>query len=286
VPDVRSPTLRRRELGGRLRALRMEKGLTVEQVAELLLCSPSKVSRMETGQRGATLRDIRDLTRIYEVTDEEQVARMVQLAKEGKQQGRWQSFTVPLKYTNYIEFEQEATSLTVFYSSVVPGLVQTADYTRAVHENALPRLEAAAIEERVAERKTRQQILTRNDPPNLTIILDEAVVRRLVGGPLVMREQLSRLIKEGERPAVTLQLLPYEVGAHPALESNFTILEFADQAPVIYVEGLVGHIYLERQEHIEHYLRVVEKLRSMALSPQDSAELLAKIRDVYTSEQR
>jgi hypothetical protein len=232
------------------------------------------------------LRDIRDLTRIYEVTDEEQVARMVQLAKEGKQQGRWQSFTVPLKYTNYIEFEQEATSLTVFYSSVVPGLVQTADYTRAVHENALPRLEAAAIEERVAERKTRQQILTRNDPPNLTIILDEAVVRRLVGGPLVMREQLSRLIKEGERPTVTLQLLPYEVGAHPALESNFTILEFADQAPVIYVEGLVGHIYLERQEHIEHYLRVVEKLRSMALSPQDSAELLAKIRDVYTSEQR
>jgi transcriptional regulator with XRE-family HTH domain len=284
VPDVRSPTLRRRELGGRLRALRLEKGLTVEQVAEMLLCSPSKVSRMETGQRGATQRDVRDLSGIYGVTDETRVAYMMQLAREGKQQGWWQSFTYPLKYTNYVGFEQEATSLSIYYSSVVPGIVQAANYTRALHENAVPGLEHEAIEERVEERRRRQQILDRDNPPRLEIILDEAVCHRLVGGPLIMGEQLSWLVKEGERPSVTLRLIPWEAGAHPAMESNFTILEFADQAPVIYVEGLVGNIYLERQDELENYRLVLEKLRSVALSPQDSARLVAKIRDSYTSE--
>lgn len=284
MPDVPSPTLRRRELGNRLRTLRLDKGLTVEQVAELLLCSPSKVSRMETGQRGATLRDIRDLSGIYGVTDETQVAYMMRLAREGKQQGWWQSFSVPLKYTNYIDFEQSATSLSIFYSSVVPGIVQSPNYTRALHENAVPRLDGAAIEERVEERRTRQRILTRDNPPCLSIILDEPVVRRPVGGSVTMREQLSRLIEASELPTVTLRVLPYEAGAHPALESNFTILEFADQAPVIYVEGLIGHIYLERQDELENYRLVLEKLRSMALSPQDSVQLIAKIRDSYTSE--
>lgn len=281
---MRSPTLRRRELGGRLRAMRLEKGLTVEQVAELLLCSPSKVSRMETGQRGATPRDIRDLVRLYDVTDEAQVAQMMQLAREGKQQGWWQSFSVPLKYTKYIDYEQEAVSLTMYCSSVIPGLVQTADYTRAVHEGAVPRLEVEAIEERIQERKTRQQILARDNPPRIEIILDEAVLHRFVGGPANMREQLSRLLRESERSILALRMLPYEAGAHPAMESNFTILEFADQAPVIYVEGLAGFMYLERQDELEHYLQVLEKLRSMALDPQDSAKLVAKIRDSYTSE--
>lgn len=284
MPDVRSPNLRRRELGGRLRALRLEKGLTVEQVADMLLCSPSKVSRMETGQRGATPRDVRDLSGIYGVTDEARVAHMMQLAREGKQQGWWQSFSVPLKYTNYVGFEQEATSLSSYHSSVVPGLVQTADYTRAVHRNAIPRLDDPVIEERVEERRTRQKILNGENPPQLEFVIDEAVMHRPVGGPAAMREQLSRLIEEGERPAVTLRVLPYDVGAHPALESNFTILEFAGQAPVIYVESLAGHLYLERQDELEQYSHVLERLRSLALSPQDSARLVAKIRDAYTTE--
>jgi transcriptional regulator with XRE-family HTH domain len=284
VPDVRSPTLRRRELGGRLRALRTERGLTVDQVAELLLCSPSKVSRMETGQRGATPRDIRDLARIYGLTDEAQVAQMMQLAREGKQQGWWQSFSVPLKYTNYVGYEQEATSLAIYYSSVVPGILQAANYTRALHENGVPQLEPEAIEERVEERRKRQQILAGDNPPQLEVFLDEAVLHRLVGGPLTMGEQLSWLIKESERPAVSLRVISWEAGAHPAMESNFTILKFAGQAPVIYVEGLVGNIYLERVDELENYQLVLEKLRSMALSSQDSAKLVAKIRDSYTSE--
>lgn len=284
MPDVRSPTLRRRELGGRLRALRLDRGLTVEQVAEMLLCSPSKVSRMETGQRGATPRDIRDLSGIYGVTDEAQVAYMMQLAREGKQQGWWQSFTVPLGHMNYVGFEQEATSLSIFHSSVVPGLVQTADYTRALHKGAIPRLDDPAIEERVGERKTRQQILDRENPPRLEIVIDEAVLHRPIGGPTAMRKQLNRLIEEAERPGLTIQVLPYASGAHPALESNFTILEFAGQLPVVYVEGLAGPIYLERQDDLNQYVLVLEKLRALALSPQDSARLVAEVRDAYANE--
>jgi transcriptional regulator with XRE-family HTH domain len=287
VPEARrspgSPTVRRRELGAMLRALRNERGLTVDQVAAELLCSPSKVSRMETGQRGATLRDIRDLCGLYGVTDAAEREHLMTLAREGKQQGWWQSFSVPLQHMIYVGLEQEATSLSVFQSSVVPGLVQTADYTRALHERAVPRLEGSAIEERVKERSTRQQILARDNPPRLEIIIDEAVLHRPMGGPFVMREQLNWLLTESERPDLTIQVLLYDVGAHPALESNFTVLEFAGQAPtVIYAESLAGPMYIERQQEVEHYLLVLEALRGMALSPQDSARLVAKVRDAYT----
>ena len=289
MPEARkstgSPTVRRRELGALLRALRNERGLTVDQVAAELLCSPSKVSRMETGQRGATQRDIRDLCDLYGVTDAAQREHLMTLAREGKQQGWWQSFSVPLPHMIYVGLEQEATSLRVFHSSVVPGLVQTADYTRVLHENTAWSLEGSAVEERVEERNTRQQVLTRDNPPQLEIIIDEAVLHRPIGGPIVMREQLSRLIKETERPNLTFRVLPYNVGAHPALESNFTILEFAGQAPtVIYVEGLAGHTYLERQQDVDRYLLALDKLRGLALSPQDSVRLVAKVRDAYTGE--
>jgi len=289
VPEARkstgSPTVRRRELGALLRALRNERGLTVDQVAAELLCSPSKVSRMETGQRGATQRDVRDLCDLYGVTDAALREHLMTLAREGKQQGWWQSFTVPLPHMIYVGLEQEAASLSVFHSSVIPGLVQTADYTRALHDNTVPSLEGSAVEERVEERNTRQQILTGDNPHQLEIVIDEAVLHRPMGGPIVMREQLSRLIKETERPNLTFRILPYNVGAHPALESNFTILEFSGQAPtVIYVEGLAGPIYLERQQDVERYLLVLETLRRMALSPQDSVRLVAKVRDAYTDE--
>jgi transcriptional regulator with XRE-family HTH domain len=289
VPEARtstgSPTVRRRELGALLRSLRTERGLTVDQVAAELLCSPSKVSRMETGQRGATPRDIRDLCDLYGVTGAAERDHLMTLAREGKQQGWWQSFNVPLRHMIYVGLEQEAASLTIFHSTVVPGLVQTADYTRALHESAVPKLEESAIEERVKERNTRQQILNSGSSPRLEIIIDEAVLHRPVGGPVVMREQLNRLIKEAERPNLTLQVMPYDVGAHPALESNFTILEFVGQSPtVIFVEGLAGFYYLERQPDIERYQLVLETLRRLALSSQDSAKLVAKVRDAYAAE--
>lgn len=287
MPEVRgstgSPTVRRRELGVLLRALRNERGLTVDQVAAELLCSPSKVSRMETGQRGATLRDIRDLCDLYGVTDPAERERLTTLAREGKQQGWWQSFALP--YTTYVGLEQEATSMRFFQSAVFPGLLQTAGYTRAIHRSGIPSFDDAAIEERLEERRTRQRLLARENPPRIEVLLDEAVLHRPLGGPAIMAEQLSRIIEEAGRANVSIRVVPYSVGAHPALESNFTILEFDGQAAtVVYVEGLVGQIYLERRQDVERYLLALELLRDLALSPQDSIAFAARIRDTYTHE--
>lgn len=277
-----SPTVRRRELGALLRALRQDRGLTVEQVAAELLCSPSKVSRMETGQRGATARDIRDLCELYGVDDAAERERLTTLARRGRQQGWWQSYSLP--YTTFVGLEQEATSMKIYHSSVVPGLLQVGNYTRGLHKIGIPQLTESEVEERVAERATRQQLLTRDNPPQIDVMLDEAVLHRHVGGMRVMREQLERIIEVAKLPHVTIRVAPYEVGAHPALESNFNILAFDGHAPtVVYVEGLVGNLYLERPPEIERYLQAFEILRSIALSSKDSTALLVKVRDTYTN---
>ena len=280
MPEVRSPTLRRRELGARLRKLRQDQGLTVEQVAEHLLCSPSKVSRMETGQRGATLRDVRDLCELYGITDEAERDRLMKLAREGKQQGVYQSFGLP--YGAFVELEDEAVEMQVYHSAVVPGLLQTADYARAVHEAAVPEIMTEVIDQRVEERLIRQQLLDRADPPQIEFVMDEAVLHRPVGGSAVMLEQLGQLLEVARRPNVKMQIVPFALGAHPALESDFIILKFKGQTPgIVYVEGLVGHNYLERADDVQRYLQVFERLCGIGLSPKDSATLISKVRDTY-----
>lgn len=279
MPEVRSPTLRRRELGARLRTLRQDQGMTVEQVAEHLLCSPSKVSRMETGQRGATLRDVRDLCELYGVTDETKRVRLMTLAKEGKQQGWWQSFELEPGYSAYVGLEAAAVSVKDYDSAVVPGLLQTQDYIRARHEGTMPRLDAADIERRVEVALTRQrEVFAPDHPLRFWSILDEAVLHRVVGGPAVMAAQLDRLIEAASEPKITIQVIPYEAGYHPALDSIFSILEFAEDVPsVVYVEGLVGSIYLERQEDLDRYQQVFDRLSVIALSPEDSVALMRKV---------
>jgi transcriptional regulator with XRE-family HTH domain len=276
VPAVRSPTLRRRELGAQLRSFRLNQGLTVEQVAEQLLCSPSKVSRMETGQRGATLRDVRDLCRIYGVTDQAQVTHLMDLAREGKQQAWWQSYN--LDFATYVDLEQAAESISYYQSSIVPGLLQTADYARAMHEAGFQEYAPGRIEEHVEVRMRRQSILTREPPLRLSAVLDEAVLHRVVGGPEVMRAQLDHLMESAKLPYVTIQVIPFSRGAHPAMDSMFDILEFGAAAPaVVCVEGLMGQLYLERPQDIQRYWKVYEYLRTAALSPKESIELVAEV---------
>jgi hypothetical protein len=280
VPEVRSPTIRRRELGSVLRGRREELGLTVEQVAEHLMCSPSKISRMETGQRGATPRDVRDLCVFYGIADEAERTRLMTLAVEGKQQGWWQPYGLP--YGEYVGLEQAATSMDVYNSAVVPGLLQTSGYAKALHEAAMPQLAPAVIDQRIEERLTRQQLLDRSDPPLIQIVMDEAVLRRPIGGPAVMRDQLERMTKIAARPNVTIQVLTFELGAHPALESNFTILKLGGRAPnIVYVEGLIPPAIYRRAKDVQRYQQVFERLRDIGSSPEDSAGLIARIRDTY-----
>jgi transcriptional regulator with XRE-family HTH domain len=276
VPEVRSPTVRRRELGALLRKLRQEKRLTVEQAAERLLISMSKLSRMETGHGVATARDIRDLCDLYGVTGEAEREHMMHLAAESKRQAWWQSYD--LQYSTYVGLEAEAISICAFQSSVVHGLLQTADYARAGHEGAMPRLSSDQIEMHVEARLTRQRILTQESPPRFTVILDEAALHRMVGGRPVMAAQLDKILDVSALANVTVQVLPYDVGAHPAVESNFTILELPVPTPgVVFAEGLIGSTYLERDEDLTRYQGIFRKLESIALSPQGSLDLIRKL---------
>jgi hypothetical protein len=254
--------------------------MTIEQVADRLLCSPSKVSRMETGSRAATLRDVRDLCDLYEVTDPAERDRLARLATEGKQQGWWQPYE--LEFATYVGLEAEATTLIDFSCTIVPGLLQTPAYARAMHKTAVPEFAPERIEEYVEVRLTRQRLLTRDPPLRLVAVLDEAMLQRAVGGPAVMAEQLDRLMAAARMPNVTIRIIANAAGAHPAMESNFTILEFSNDAPsVVYVEGLVGYIYLERPQDITRYRGVFESLLKTALAPQESIELMSEIRAQY-----
>jgi len=280
VPEVRSPTVRRRELGALLRALRTQKGLTVEQAAERLMFSMSKLSRMETGHGAATPRDIRDLCDLYGVTDEAERERMMALAREGKQQAWWQSYD--LGYATYVGLETEAVAISAFQSSVVHGLLQTADYARAGHEGAMPRLDPDQIEMQIEAKLTRQRILTRGNPPRFTVVLDEAALHRVVGGRQVMAAQLAKILDISALPNIVVQVLPYDVGAHPALESNFTIVELPTPTPgVVFVEGLIGSTYLERDDDLKRYREIFNRLQSIALSPKDTADLIANLSRSY-----
>lgn len=284
MPDARgstgSPTVRRRELGAMLRALRNERGLTVEQAAAELLCSPSKISRMETGQRGANARDIRDLCALYGVSDAVTRERMTRLAAEGKQPGWWQSYE--LDFATYVGLEADATAISCYMSAVIPGILQTPEYARAMHEGGFQDYTADRIDEHVEVRVRRQSRLGGERPLRLEIILDEATLHRAVGGRAVMAAQLERLGEVAGLPHVTMQVIAFEAGAHPAMDSNFNILEFDSDAPdVVYVEGLVGWIYLDRPQDLDRYRQVFERLRSIALNSQDSAKIIARTAALY-----
>jgi transcriptional regulator with XRE-family HTH domain len=263
-----------------LRALRNDQGLTVDQVAAELLCSPSKVSRLETGQRGATLRDIRDLCNLYEVTEAADRDRLMTLAREGKQQGWWQSYE--LDFATYVGLETAAVSLSYYMSSIVPGILQTPEYARAMHLAGFQDYTDERINDHVEVRVRRQGRLTDEPPLRLAVVLDEAVLHRLVGGATVMAAQLNRLVEASKLPHIEIQVITYEAGAHPAMESNFNILQFdSPTSSVVYVEGLVGWIYLDRTQDLDRYWRVFERLRGMALDPKDSIRLISEVAERY-----
>jgi transcriptional regulator with XRE-family HTH domain len=255
--------------------------MTVEQVAERLLVSPSKISRIETGQRGVSLRDIRDLCDLYQV-DQVQRERLTQLAREGRGTTWWQPFGLP--YATYIGLEAEATTISDYEPGVIPGLLQTPGYARALHERAMPRLTEEIIEQRIEVRRRRQAILSRDrpPPPRFYAVMDEAVLHRVVGGPDVMAHQIDHIIEACQQSKVTLEILAFAAGAHPALDSTFILLNFEDPVPgVVYVEGLVGHLYLERRQDVERYERIFERLRSLSLDQQESLDLLTRMSSQY-----
>ncbi|GEM_PF-76945 len=280
VRAAHSPIAARRELGVLLRTFRLQKGLSVRQVAEHLMCSANKVRGMEASFRAGTLRDVRDLCDLYGLISDAERDRMMKLAEESKQRGWWQAYG--LAYDTYVGLEEEAERISAFHSSVINGLLQTADYARAGHEGAMPRLGPDQIELQIEAKVTRQRILTRGNPPRFSAVLDEAALHRIFGGSQVMAVQLAKVLKMSALPNIVVQVIPYGVGAHPAMESNFTILELPAPTPgVVYVEGLIGSVYLERAEDLKRYREIFNRLQSIALSPDGTADLIADLSRFY-----
>jgi transcriptional regulator with XRE-family HTH domain len=275
-----SPTVRRRELGALLKALRTEKGWTAEQVAERLMVSPSKVSRLETGQRGASARDVSDLCKLYGV-DDDQRQQLLQLAKETKQRTWWQRSGVP--DLTYLGLEEAAASISDYGLGIMPGLLQTPDYARAILRAAVPTWVPEVVEQRVEGRIVRQQILVRDNPPHFEAVVDESVLHRVVGSPAIMRAQLERLLELSELPNVGLRVIPYGAGALPAGNNKFIILSFAlpTVADVVFVEGLTGDLYLDDPRDVETYNTTFRALARMAADPESTQEIITAMIPTY-----
>jgi transcriptional regulator with XRE-family HTH domain len=279
-----NPTLRQRELGIRLRELRNELGLTVEEVGAELMCSATKISRLETGARKASLRDVRDLCRVYQVTDPAAEEELMALARQSREYGWWMQYE-DLKLDPFIGLEQEAVAITSFSMYYIPPLLQTQDYARAIIRGIARRMDQRILDQRIEVRLRRQQVLERPSPPAYRALLDEAVLHRRVGGPAVMRAQLDKVLQCTADETAVVQVIPFTAGAHASADSNFDLLEFGDgsrQGPVVYVEGMLSSLYQERRAEILRYREAVEYLRDAALSTRDSVTLIASVRDTYT----
>jgi transcriptional regulator with XRE-family HTH domain len=275
--ERRSPTVHRRRLGSDLRHLREGAGLTIESVAVALECSDSKISRIETGQVSPSPRDIRDMLELYGVS-RDRIESLVAVAREARQKAWWQEYrddpAVPLA-----GLEAAASSIDTYEALLVPGLLQTREYARAVVRSILPDMTPDEIERTVEFRMRRQAVLMRKNPPTLHAILDEAAVRRPVGGAATMRKQVLHLIDIGSRPNVTLQMLPFAAGEHAGMNGQLTCFAFEDSAipDVVYVEAALSNNYVERPEEVAQYRRILDSLGDLALKPVDSAEFLNAI---------
>ncbi|MEU3098090.1 helix-turn-helix transcriptional regulator [Streptomyces sp. NPDC006967] len=273
-------TTRRRQLGATLRKLRARKEMTLEEAGGLVGVSKATVSRYET-QAGPVRWIIVDaLCREYGATDAEREA-VVRLAKDAKQQGWWNSFadSIPESMNLLLTLEDEAVREDHFSCVYVPGLLQTRAYSTALQKaNEIP-LEPAEIERLVDIRMKRQEILTRPKPPRLWAILDESVIRRIVGSPETMKEQLGRLHEANESPHITLQVLPFSKGAHCAALGSFVILGGTESAlDVVYVDFHTGSLFLEQEEELERYRLAFEYLRAQALDMEASSALIHRAR--------
>ncbi|MEV6842063.1 helix-turn-helix transcriptional regulator [Actinoplanes sp. NPDC051411] len=270
----RSPTIRRRRLGFELRRHREAAGITIDVVAERLGCSASKVSRIETGHTGAAPRDVRDILDIYGVPESVK-EELVQIAREARQKGWWHPFSTVLN-SAYVGLEAATRSIRTYEQQVVPGLLQSEEYAIAMIRAARLGDTDSEIEQRVHVRMARQSLLTQDDPIDLRVVLDEAVLSRPVGGDKVMRDQLIRLVDAARLPNVIIQILPFAAGPHAGMDGTFAILEFEEDedADVVFAENATGGLFLEKAEELRKYYSIFETIRATALPPEESIEMI------------
>ncbi len=275
-----SPTVRRKRLSNALRQFRESAGLDSKEVARRLGWQPSKVTRIERDEwRRPTINDVMDLLDVYGVTDENRRQAMITLARESRRRGWWEEEFKDILGGALVGLEWEASEIQTFEALLIPGLLQTADYARAVFKGGRV-MERGDIERLTEARLARQRLLDRDDPPSLWAVIDEAALRKRVGGAAVMRDQLHHLCRMAERQNIGIQVLQDAAGAHTSMTGGFIILDY--QAPedpsIVYVEvGAAGDLFLEKPEDVAHYRKSYGHLRASALSADAS---VAYIKDL------
>lgn len=276
-----SPTVRRRRLRYELRRLRSERGLTTEDVQRLSNddIRAYSLSRWETGDRSIRPSDLRLLLEIYEITGDA-AENLLTLARQARQRGWWQKYVsvMPESFHVYVGLETEAVQIREYAAELVPGLLQTEGYYRAFLETAPA---DPAVDKKVEVRTARQERLAGDDPPRYWAVLNEAVIRRRVGGAEVMRGQLARLAAIARQPNVTIQVLPFSAGAHPGMEGSFSILGFREthDPDVVYQENQAGSVYVEEADEVDRYDQTFSHLMAKAMSAEDSARLITDTAD-------
>jgi transcriptional regulator with XRE-family HTH domain len=280
-PGGGGPTVLRLLLGAQLRRLRESKRISLEEAGHVIRASHSKMSRLELGRVGFKDRDIVDLLTLYGVTDAKEREALRALARKANAQDWWHDYSdvLPSWFEAYIGLEEAATRIRSYEIQFVPGLLQTEDYARAVtllgHGNA----PAEEVERRVSLRMARKPLLKGPQAPHLWVVIDEAVLRRPIGGLKVMRAQLEYLIECAAMPSVTLQVIPFQAGGHSAAGGPFSILRFAeaDLPDIVYLEQLTSAIYLDKRETVDHYMAVMERLCLDAFPAEHSTDAISTI---------
>lgn len=284
------PTVRRRQVGRALRSYRVEAGLSVQEVAERLLCSPAKISRIETAQRNPTLRDVRDLLNMYGVLDEQIHERLMAMARESRERGWWQTLNLSPALEVLIGMERAATHIKEFEILAIPGLLQTREYAAEILRASSPD-DPDRGQAKVDIRMRRQRILKESPPPpQLTVILDEAAVHRLVGGKVVFKRQLNHLIEMIDASTLELRVIPFSAGAYVGMLNGFTLLEFDPEAangaepdihPVAYVEyHQTDTMFFDEPVAVDEYARTFAALRNHSFSQRESRSLLLSVTEV------
>jgi transcriptional regulator with XRE-family HTH domain len=280
------PTALRILLGGRLRRLREDNGITRSQAGDAIRASDSKISRLELGRVAFKERDVADLLTLYGVTDEDERAMFTALGRQASKPGWWHRYgdVLPTWFELYVGLEEAAVLIRTYEVQFVPGLLQTRDYARAVTLLGHAGAPEEEISRRVDLRMVRQRRLTATAsaglaPPSVWAVVDEAVLRRPLGGPGVMRAQLEHLVEMSALPNVTLQIVPFDRGGHAAAGGPFTILRFGDSdlSDVVYLEQLASALYLDDREEVDGYMAVMDRLCVEAASSAETVTMLHRI---------
>lgn len=276
------PTVLRITLGSQLRRLREGLGISRDAAGEAIRASHAKISRLELGRVGFNERDVADLLTLYKVTDPGERERFLELARQANVPGWWHQYSdlLPSWFETYLGLEEAAEAIRLYSTQLVPGLLQTEGYARAVVR--LGQVPARGVEGRVAVRMRRQRVLSRPDSPRVWLIIEESALRRAVGEPDVLREQLERLrTAAADWPRVTIQILPLTTTGHPDSGGPFTILRFPESElpDIVYIEQLTSALYLDRRQDLERYMAVMDQLSVFAEPPENTPDLLTNLID-------